>query len=78
MKEILKNFWIFVLGVLKELDWKNVLYKVMMDTVVPKLEAKSNDTTSKIDDVIVSGIKRLVENFLGPDEKALPAPGKPA
>ncbi len=68
MKDILKQLGTFFLEVLKELDWKAVVYKACMNTVIPKLELKAKDSNSKIDDVIVAGLKQLVVKYLSPDE----------
>ena len=68
MKEIFKQLGIFALAVLKKLDWKTVVYKALMGTMLPMLEQKAKDSTSKIDDVIVAGLRQLIVKFLGPDE----------
>ncbi len=66
MKEIFKNLGVFLLDVLKQLDWQSVLYKAYKDIVRTKLEEMVLDSESKIDDVIFAGIDRLVEAFLAP------------
>lgn len=73
MKEIFKALGEFALEVLKKLDWKTVVYKAFMQTVLPMLEEKSKSSESKIDDVIVAGVKQLMIKFLGPveDQKLL-------
>lgn len=70
MKEIFKNLGIFFWDVLKRLDWKSVLYKTLKGTVLPLIQKKVDDTTSKIDDVIYNGLAQLVEKFLAPEVPA--------
>ena len=67
MKDLLKKLGAFFWEVLKELDWKKVLYKAYIDVVQPKLRAYVTDTENKWDDVMVSGLDRIVDVFLNPD-----------
>ena len=68
MNEMLKKLGIFLLDVLKQLDWKSVLYKAYKDIVEAKLQELVESSESKIDDVIKAGVDQLVEKFLAPEK----------
>jgi len=68
MKPILKALGEALLLVLKEIDWKPIVYKGLKDSLLPLLKKKVADTESKWDDVAVSGLERIVELFLKPEE----------
>jgi len=60
MKELLKS-------ILGNLDWKDLLYGVWLDSLKPKLNDLVADTESKWDDIAVSSLEILIDKFLKPD-----------
>jgi len=66
MKALLKELMDFLLSVLKGADWKAVLHKLCVDSLLPELKKLVEKSDSKVDDVIYQGIEKLVEVFLKP------------
>ncbi len=71
MKEIFKALGKFGLEILKEMDYKKLLYKAYNEIIKAKLEKLVADSESKIDDVILAGFNQLVEKFLKPEIKEI-------
>lgn len=54
----------FALEVLKEIDYKKILYKGWKEVIKPKLEKYVADTESKWDDVMLEGLDKIASSFL--------------
>lgn len=66
MKEVLLKVWEFLT---KEIDGKNLIYKLYNEVIMPKLEEYVLSTESKWDDVMLQGINQIVKAFFGPGEE---------
>jgi len=64
---MLKELGKFALEVLKELDWKAVLWKAYETVVRAKLKAYVTDSESKWDDVMYKGVDKLVTTYFKPE-----------
>lgn len=75
MKELLKGLSVFLLGILKKIDWKDAVYQASINFILPEVKKLSEKTESKIDDYMYKGLESAVKTFLAPKkiDVALPA-----
>lgn len=62
----MKNLFDSLLAILKDLDWKEFLYKAYTGKIRPKLEEYVKNTASKWDDVALNAADVLIDKFIKP------------
>ena len=74
MKDILDAVW----KAIKAVDWKSIAYNALMNDVIPELQKMAAASDSKVDDIMVDGVKHFVDAFLKPDPDPAPDPAPSA
>ena len=68
MKDILSKVGKELLEVLKRVDWKPIVYKGIKEHLIPRLKERAANSKRKWDDVMVEGLERIFDAFLGDKE----------
>ena len=67
MKKVFAAIWAGIMSILGDIDWKPIIHDALMKHLVPSLRKAAADTEKKWDDVMVNGLERIIQTFLGAD-----------